>query len=151
MPDPWLTEVLPPLWEVEKYACKILRGRSGVLCGYVGVPTDNPAYGFPYYCGEYPIEQILAFPAMVISEAKIQSQINAVQVHGGLTFSGGKKDIPDLSLPWHWFGFDCAHDGDYCPNYDYTYFPKGIYRDLDYVKKEVEGLLLQLQSIRREP
>lgn len=62
--------------------------------------------------------------------------LDSVEVHGGLTYSGKMSD----SDKW-WFGFDCAHYGDHLPLYsDGT----GVYRDMDYVKNEVENLVEQL-------
>ena len=62
--------------------------------------------------------------------------LDSVEVHGGLTYSGKMSD----SDKW-WFGFDCAHFGDRLPLYsDGT----GVYRDMDYVKNEVENLVEQL-------
>jgi hypothetical protein len=86
-------------WRFEgtpRLACLIVRGPSGALCGYVGVPPGHPWHGKDY------------------------NDVD-VNVHGGLTFArgcdeGGKichvpleGESPDV---W-WLGFDCAHSGDF--------------------------------------
>jgi hypothetical protein len=48
-----------------------------------------------------------------------------------------------------WFGFDCAHAGDFCPEFE-SYREKGLsrdeqYRDLNYVTKECQRLAQALK------
>lgn len=65
---------------------------------------------------------------------------------------------PEDGEPDHvwWFGFDCAHSGDFCPKYAHIYeslhpessiFADGHYRDLVYVRREVESLAEQLVKV----
>ncbi len=70
--------------------------------------------------------------------------------------------IPGAGRPdnvW-WFGFDCAHSGDYSPKHDaimskimpHRPFRDGTekYRDFAYVKREVEDLATQLFAVQEE-
>jgi len=76
------------------FSCFILRNQMGNWCGYVGVPSNHPAFGKHY------------------------DDVN-VDVHGGLTYSakcsGHICHIPEKGMPddvW-WLGFDTAHCGDF--------------------------------------
>jgi len=117
--------------------CLIVRGPHGALCGYVAVEADHCLFEKDHDCVDYEL----------------------VDVHGGLTFSskcspreGGlgichapSKDESDNV--W-WFGFDCAHSGDYCPSY-----PDGLgihgyetYKNIVYVQNQVKQLAKQLSD-----
>jgi hypothetical protein len=116
--------------------CLIRRGPSGALCGFVGVPREHPAHGEDYNDVE-------------------------VSVHGGLTFGSacrgssenghGICHVVEPGEPddvW-WFGFDCAHSGDLCPQYHgrYSKYDNGdTYRDFAYVTAEVTSLAKQLKE-----
>lgn len=72
-------------------------------------------------------------------------------MHGGITYSGELEDmavyLPDhyRKTKWPWFfGFDCAHYTDYLPEMPGL---GGEYRDIAYVRKEVEKLALQLADM----
>lgn len=137
---PWQSEPDKMEWRYKGVPCLIVRGPMGALCGYAAVESKHPWYGKEYsgcllegckekYCSDH------------------QSPSSMIDVHGGLTFSsfcqeGGK--ICHVPLPgeedkaW-WFGFDCAHSGDFCPQYmkrGFFEFPL-IYADLNYVKSQV--------------
>lgn len=127
--------------EATGFPCLIVRGPSGALCGYVGVPE-----GHPYYRQDYDSCDVAA--------------------HGGLTFSShcshGAEDrgichLPEPGEPdnvW-WLGFDCAHSGDYCPAHSRYRNGDGLfdrhewetYRDVSYVRVEVAGLAAQLAMV----
>ncbi len=122
------------LWEHAGFPCLILRNSLGNLCGYVGVTKDHPWYDQDY------------------------DNIEA-DAHGGLTYgdrSGAYigNDNPDL----FWVGFDCAHLGDLVPGMEATSkrlnlsrAPRSsVYRDLVYVKLEVENLAKQAGAARIE-
>lgn len=96
------------------HACRVLRM---IPCGYL--------------CGYVGITK--ASPLYGVDYCELYEDVS---IHGGLTYSGKMSD----SDKW-WFGFDCAHYGDRLPLYsDGT----GVYRDMDYVKNEVENLVEQL-------
>lgn len=123
--------------------CLIVRGPSGALCGYVGVPEAHPLFGEDYGLPD-------------------------VEVHWGLTYADrcqphgddearGICHVPDEGEPDHvwWFGFDCAHSGDYTPSTSameirHACFAQGPfeeYRTIAYVKSEVRGLARQLAAL----
>lgn len=139
---PWQDEPDKMQWQDEATGlpCLIVRAPwTGALCGYVGVPQGHPAYGQDYY------------------------SLN-VDVHGGLTFADkcqtsqdeahGVCHVPATGEPdnvW-WLGFDCNHCGDFAPVLDAMratsnlQFSDETYRDIEYVKNEVEQLALQLSN-----
>ena len=62
-----------------------------------------------------------------------------VGVHGGLTYSRMEGDL--------WFiGFDCAHGSDYTPGYSLGRRDTPAYKDVAYVKAQIQGLLHQVFS-----
>ena len=73
----------------EGYVCVVVFGDLGFRCGYVGVPKEHPLYNVDYNTIYYKID-----------------------VHGGLTYSGGSADYPIASDGLWWFGFDCGHAWD---------------------------------------
>ncbi len=110
----WITAVGLPGW--------VRRGWAGTWCGYAGVGPSSDFYGL-HYDDAYAVKGA------------------SLDVHGGLTYSGGCS-YPDVQPPWAawwYFGFDCNHLGDGSPT-----SKRGIYRDLEYVKREVELLAAQL-------
>lgn len=108
-------------FESNGFQCRIRRiDHSGHLCGYVGIDKNHRLYGIDYMSEEIP----------------------RIDVHGGITFSAKFKNS-DL---W-WFGFDCAHLGDFCPK-QYFRSDEDIYRNIGYVKNETENLADQLKSLQ---
>jgi hypothetical protein len=72
-----------------------------------------------------------------------------LSAHGGITYGGpGNTYIkhPENQLLW-WFGFDCAHSGDYRPARNYEWSDDGEYRNLEYVMFECKELAKQLMTI----
>lgn len=144
---PWTYEPDRLDFEHEGLSCLLHRGPSGHWCGYCGVPRSHPSYGQKY-------DDV------------------AVDVHGGLTYSdkcdGTICHIPkpgDSDEVW-WFGFDCAHSGDFSPSYSnamrgrtgerpYSHahallantWRCDTYRTLEYVKAETESLARQLRAL----
>lgn len=124
--DPWMNEPDREEFEHCGYPCLIQRSEGLFnFCGYVAVPPGHPDHGKEYNDGI------------------------KVEVHGGLTYSNfclnnichtPKEGEPDNV--W-WFGFDCAHAGDYCPAVPY-FRGRAIYRDINYVREEVKRLAEQL-------
>jgi hypothetical protein len=122
-PGPWWDEPDQVDWtDLTGIECRARRGPVGAWCGYVGVRPGHPLHGQDY------------------------DDLD-VTVHGGLTFAG-----PHVSGPpdvW-WFGFDCAHAGDYAPGMvadGFTAFPGEVYRDLPYVLAEIMGLAEQVGRV----
>jgi hypothetical protein len=75
-----------------------------------------------------------------------------LSVHGGITYAercaGHICHVPAPGEPdnvW-WLGFDCAHSGDRVPRMDHA---RGWeqYRDVRYVRSEVESLASQLKAL----
>lgn len=73
-------------FEYEGYKCVVTLQRRGHRCGYVGIPTEHPAFGLDY-------------TSDILSE---------IWIHGGLTFANGGNGYPVEGNYW-WLGFDCAH------------------------------------------
>lgn len=141
--------------------CLIVRGPSGALCGYVGVPDTHPWHGKGYD------EKVGACTDECTVTEDYESHYShsvggRIDVHGGLTFANAcahtddeSKHICHVPSPgepdnvW-WFGFDCAHSGDLCPKYAnddrMSCFSSGYdsYKDVDYVRHEVTKLARQL-------
>lgn len=135
MNQPWKSEPDRTEWtDLETgLSCLIVRGPLGALCGYVAVPPSHPLHGIDYN-----------------SDSTIH-----LDVHGGLTYSamcsGHICHQPKAGEPadvW-WFGFDCAHSGDYIPGYErhmdaLPFLRDGVYRDIAYVREECRRLASQL-------
>lgn len=141
---PWQHEPDKVQWvdPTTGYACLIVRGPVGALCGYVGVPKGHPAYGLSYDGSTQedhdayraalrkhiraergkPTEEWVPFlPESTVAEP-YGRLILGFEVHGGLTFSG-ECDEPTPSIchmahgedkVW-WLGFDCSHAWDVSP------------------------------------
>jgi hypothetical protein len=142
--------------------CLIVRGPHGALCGYVGVPEGHKLFGKGYSedrvfeCGDGCSED---HHYDCTPEARLRA-------HGGVNFArlciqtaDEEKHIchrPASGEPDHvwWFGFDCAHAGDFSPSYSKMSLlgiPTGWggvveYRDVAYVERECEALADQLRS-----
>lgn len=132
---PWQDEPDKIVWvdPASDLDCMIIRGPSGALCGYVGVPTEHPAYGLDG--GELEI-----------------------YAHGGVNFAGECHGIichvPEPGRTDHvwWLGFDCAHFNDYCPAFAvmgeaFNRLPNEQYKTVKYVKRECENLAHQLKEM----
>lgn len=142
---PWQTEPDRVEWEHAGLPCLALRNHHGNWCGYAAVAPGHPLHGKDY------------------------NDADDVVVHGGLTYASLCADaichVPKPGEPedvW-WFGFDCAHCGDFTPAmharlnvregpYDHAAavaanrFDVDVYRTLDYVREEVEQLAAQLAA-----
>lgn len=142
---PWQNE--PDLIEWRDEAgmpCLIVRGPLGALCGYVGLGPEHPYSGTNH------------------------NDLPDLEVHGGLTFSEGCHEGGHIchvaregepEQVW-WLGFDCNHSGDvdpavrallrslpgYSERWEY-----GTYRDIHYVRGEVESLARQLRAVPTDP
>lgn len=130
-PGPWDREPDRIEWRTAHGGrpCLILRNEMGALCGYVAVEEGHPWFGKPWHA------------------------IDA-EVHGGITYAascaGHICHVPregESDDVW-WVGFDCAHWPDLMPamrnSITWPYLADvGVYRDVRYVRDEVEGLACQ--------
>jgi hypothetical protein len=82
---------------------------------------------------------------------------NALSAHGGLTYANKcqaagpvcHKPAPGEPDDVWWFGFDCGHSGDWAPEiakFGRRHFNE-TYRDVGYVRAEVERLREQLSEL----
>lgn len=155
---PWQSEPDKRQWQDEATGlpCLIVRGPVGALCGYVGVGAQHPLHSKDYSdphcfpCGDHCSDDWH-------SNCRPESNF---EVHGGLTFSGGCGHhenpgkgichVPGEGEPddiW-WFGFDCAHYGDYAPSNRISSLARdGVYRDFAYVQAEVTALAKQVAAV----
>lgn len=135
---PWLTE--PSHEEFRSpdgLACLLHRGFFGQWCGYVGVPPGHPWHGQHH--------------------TEIDASVHA-SVHGGLNYSAPCTDeichtpLPGESADVWWFGFDCGHCNDICPEI-YEHSPGLVaimqrlgceYRTIEYARRNT--LLLAAQA-----
>lgn len=132
-PDgPWKSEPDRIEWRDEEtgLVCLVVRvPRIGHLCGYVGVGPGHPDYERSYE----------------------DSDLNDIDVHGGLTFAGGcrgpvyHESASGEPALW-WFGFDSAHIGDLLPAYHKN--ERGTYKDVSYMRAECARLAKQLHERR---
>lgn len=130
----WINEPDRDEWRHEGFPCLIVRNHGGALCGYVGVSPGHPWYRQHYH-------DVDASP------------------HGGLTYSdscqGAICHVPAPGEPdnvW-WLGFDCAHSGDLSPGMlalGFRSMEYASYRDINYVRREVNKLAEQAKEARVE-
>ena len=162
---PWTNEPDFVVWTdaATGYRCLMRRGPAGAWCGYVQVPESHPLYGVPYYRPtrwlerllrarlEQPVGERLGLAVMIayLTGNAVASPGIVFTVHGGITFSGPRETEPNGKEEGWWFGFDCAHAGDFSPKIQALLgragdWPGEEYRDRAYVQSEVERLALQL-------
>lgn len=133
---PWDGEPDKLVWKTKAgLPGMIVRNEFGALCGYAAVAKGHPLYGQSYDGTD-------------------------LSAHGGLTYAdkcaGNICHVPEPGEPddvW-WFGFDCNHAFDLAPGMRAHMRKIGaprsldpeydVYRDLAYVKEEVESLAEQL-------
>jgi hypothetical protein len=155
----WKTEPNEASFESHGLKCAIKRvSHSGHLCGYVGVPDSHPWFGKSYRDDvpatraqlERPIDidKIGAINLLCADEPTTDATpiVLLIDAHGGLTYS--ENGGGELSGLWV-FGFDCAHSGDLCPVTAEKYGAHSfdVYRDFEYVTREVHSLAKQLSEV----
>lgn len=134
---PWVDEPDHVVWSHKGFPCLIERhDEFGTLCGYIAVSPGHPWFETSYH------------------------DLNEVEVHRGLTYA--RKNAPGgpPDGAW-WLGFDTSHlDCDYNPGMEVLFRSLGVdrsrlqvegsvvYRDLAYVKTEVERLADQAFAAR---
>lgn len=137
---PWLTEPDLLQWIDLKTGlyCAIKRNGVRAFCGYVGVEKSHPDYGKDYNDINYDAHGGLTYAKEV--QAGI---LNPLDIKNAPVYVPFKTTDPkELWI----FGFDCAHLGDLCPGLAKSFYftDTDIYRELGYVKLEVETLAIQL-------
>jgi hypothetical protein len=143
-PGPWQEEPDRIEFQHAGLPCLMVRhDRGGHWCGYAAVPPGHPLHGKSYDDAD-------------------------VEAHGGLTYAkkceGEICHVPAPGEPddvW-WFGFDCAHAGDFAPGHEATmmsipaivklrsknpFIRDDVYRDMRYVRDQTERLAEQLNGI----
>ncbi len=155
-PGPWNDEPDKLNWRTASgLPGMIVRNNLGGLCGYVAVAEGHPCFQRSE-TSEY---ETGADGEPDYSQRK-PNPYDDLSVHGGVTFTnkcGGKIcHVPEPGEPddvW-WVGFDCVHSGDWHPpsykrtgTYDRELPSYGeAYRDIEYVKRQVESLAEQLAT-----
>lgn len=146
-PGPWHTEPDKIQWQHEGRACLIVRNASGALCGYAGVTEGHPFFGVEYDKGTTGKN----------SDHWDHSPEAQLDVHGGITFSDycnphegdrGICHVLEDEEKTYWFGFDCGHVQDLMPTH--KHLSDAVYRDVPYVRDQVQRLAEQLNRIDRE-
>lgn len=99
----------------EKRAVIVKHDTLGHLCGYIGIPEGHPLHGKHYDDEAVPHE-----------------------VHGGWTYSEDHAPFVEADGRWY-FGFDCAHLGDYVPGASFSDpdNSEDTYRDESFVEREL--------------
>lgn len=138
---PWQEEPDLAYWidDATGYHCLINRTKTGILCGYVGIPENHPYV----HRDDFDVE---------------------LKVHGGITFAGSECHVdfgkhPEVAhaqsliyAPAWWFGFDCAHSSDLMPTVKMNGLSslalRDTYRTFDYVMLELMEMLKQLETIQ---
>ena len=116
----WLWEPNRVEFEHAGLKCFIMRDRFLFLGGYVGLSE-----GHPYYRRHF-------------------KDIDA-KAHDGLTFSG-RGDGERREKDYWWVGFTCDRPADLVPSRPHPLSGDEVYRDIDYVRGEVEKLAEQLRA-----
>lgn len=124
-PGPWQAEPDTTFWvDQNDMACAIVRVKSGILCGYVGLADSHPLFG--------------------VNDDEVLLDL---RVHGGISYA--KQGLKSIQVPsgyenaWY-IGFDCGQIGDLEPIFAREGCDTTNYRTFDYVKGEVERLAAQL-------
>ncbi len=116
----WLEEPNKLEFEHAGLKCLILRDKFLFLGGYVGLPEGHKFHGVHF--GEIPFT-----------------------AHKGLTFSGQGDGDRRESGYW-WVGFYCDRPGDRVPGRPYPDRGGETYRDLEFVRRELESLAEQFEQ-----
>lgn len=131
--------------EATGLTCAMRRGPMGHWCAYVRVPETHPWHGKGYSEAVKAPKALLERPTSMdevgviplfcaslksVPDEDIYPIELLVRCHGGITYSGAGSHLGAVAGR-HWFGFDCAHAGDYTPKHGH---PSDQYRDVAYVK-----------------
>lgn len=119
------------VFEYKGFECYVMRNPVFLnLNGYVRIPETHPLYKVNYYDFTYDLD-----------------------IHGGLSYSESFLLQNGYDTGWY-IGFDCAHFGDYLPNFNYVFqdyeCDELVYRTMEYVENELKRLVDQLIQIEEE-
>lgn len=157
---PWDAEPDKIQWTTRAgYEALIVRNSGGALCGYVGVPRGHVAYerswdsSDRYECGA---------DGELDYDREKENPISGLVVHGGVNYAEHCQvdicHVPAPGMPddvW-WLGFDCSHCFDISParearetkmGFSPIRFERSTYKDVAYVRAEVESLAEQLKAL----
>jgi hypothetical protein len=131
--------------EASGLLCCVLRGPVGALNGYVAINRTHPWFGrgyddhLPLRCPKIETEGGSCYE---------HSPSYLVGVHGGLTYAGEGVEGSSKGDDLWWFGFDCAHAGDFIPGLSGDSPGDGEQVcDLPYVQSECRRLAMQLAAV----
>ena len=123
------------------FRCCIRRHpRYGTLNGYIGLPPGHPGYGQdPNKAGnefwwDYSVHGGLSFGGYMNNPEYPKTKG---------TWSGSK--FPEENNLW-WIGFDCHHAGDAVPSSVDHIVGFNEYRDIGFVRIQIEGLIEELEE-----
>lgn len=169
----------PGVWSVErssfawvdsrtKLQCAMIRHHLGHWCGYVAVPEGHPLHGKKY---QEHIQLPMSYLNVAmqrttsIDDVGVMNMFITAMSENPAVGEDGYIDLP-LILPAHqgityteadeqgrwWFGFDCAHAGDFLPGVSKwlssAITKDWVYRDQDYVQGIVTRLAWAIEEIR---
>ena len=106
----------------------------GHLCGYIRLPKDHP---WMKDAAKKKPTRTLRGKYRFDAKGYFARGISSINVHGDVTYYGGLRRGNGL-----WIGFDCAHYMDFVPGQRH-HFENTEYRDVAYVKKELESIAEQ--------
>lgn len=105
------------------FECMTRTSPMNIPCGYVGLPKEHPYFGKHY------------------------DDVDDIEVHGGLTFSGRWEEFHDDL--W-WLGFDCGHAWDIdtpnvAPEYPWSFESN---KSQEFVEEQTKRLAEQLKKVK---
>lgn len=98
----------------------------GSLCGFIGVPKGHPAY-------------------------ENDSVWDEIPVHGGWTPQSTVNALTRDHKDHYWKRFDCDHASDYKPYRDSRAGAPENYKNIDFVKAEIERVCDKLLDMMNAP
>ncbi len=136
--------------------CLVVRNMVGALCGYVGVYGDHPLHGVS--CEDGALSELVVHGGLTYADLQGEPRLDH---HSPEHFIGVEFEEGDDRNIW-FFGYDCAHAGDYCPMYAEWKMTgladlKGYqsYKEITYVVEQntrlAEFLALQMPQTLRSP
>lgn len=173
---PWERECDAYDWVYEdpRYTCAIRRASLGMWCGYVGVPNGHPFHGkkanddvpiadlqdhkmsLDQAFQEFGIMNVFFEGVRSDREEGFSSIATLMRCHGGLTYADDHAPLYENTRSSWWFGFDCAHLGDYVPAYadipGLDLLNKGfgrtsVYRNFEFMLHACDQLAEDLASV----